>query len=665
MRLHHASWILPLSAIVLTQAAPRQNLPILGDSYPRAFFFRSSEAMARKPQTTYEQWERVFGRLMGIEGKALDEEIPGTSPRNIGIFTRFKQQHPDQLVMLHFNGNARDPRYQTEKYFAGHWLYYNGATILSDVPAGGGDTDIRVSDAKLFQVSIGRFKNSNEDVALCALDAQAKPDWNRCEQTTLVSIDGKTNTIRVKRALYGTKARAFQAGKAYAAAHVTEGPWGNNANLLWFYNYSTKCPRDTSGKTCNDILSDELARRFAPGGELANFDGLEFDVMNFETKREWRGRGADADGDGKIDSGVFDGINTYGIGNFEFCRMLRRKMGEDRLILADGYSAGNQRAFQILNGIESEGWPALNDFAIKDWSGGLNRHLFWSVNAHQPVFNYINHKFVVPGDKPGQMKKPDVPFKIHRLVFAVAAFTDAAVCYSTSPAADPDGTFGIWDELRNPGWLGKALGPAVRMAERQPNLLKGAPRFTGSDARFTPEDGAVRIAAAKADASEIRFHLSVPVSGSDLFVTFTARALPRHGYPTEIPRRLTVGNSPEDKKPSATWVDQTDFKAGFYFKDAKSPSIDLEFAIEGAEPLWISHVAAYAHPDAIYREFEHGLVLANPAPQPYVFNLDKLFPGKSFRRLKGSSTQDAVANSGAPVAGNLELQPQEGLFLRK
>jgi hypothetical protein len=118
-------------------------------------------------------------------------------------------------------------------------------------------------------------------------------------------------------------------------------------------------------------------------------------------------------------------------------------------------------------------------------------------------------------------------------------------------------------------------------------------------------------------------------------------------------------------RPSATWVNEADFKAGFYFADAKSPTTELEFVIEGSEPLWIANVAAYGHTDAIYREFEHGLVLVNPAPHPYVFALDKLFPGARFQRLKGSSKQDTVANNGASVSGSVELQSKEGLFLRK
>jgi len=85
---------------------------VLGPDYPRAFFFRGSEAGAARKGAAYEQWRDEFSRLSGIMGKALDEEIPGRS-KNIDFFTRFKKDNPDQVVLLHLNGNARDPRWES------------------------------------------------------------------------------------------------------------------------------------------------------------------------------------------------------------------------------------------------------------------------------------------------------------------------------------------------------------------------------------------------------------------------------------------------------------------------------------------------------------------------------------------------------------------------
>ncbi len=659
-------------------------LRIMSGEYPRAYFFRASESPGKNPDLTYEQWEKTFGRLMGIEGKALDEEIPGLSKRNIEFFTRFKKRHPDQLVLLHFNGNARDPRYRRQNYFAGHWIYFNGARILSDVPAQEGETEIRVSDPALFKTGVGRYRNKNEDVGLCLLDENGKPDWNESEQVQLIRVDAAKGTIRVQRGCYGTRPRAFPAGKAYAAAHISEGPWGEKSNLLWFYNYSTAAPKDARGRSAADVLIDELVRQFSPGGELAAFDGIEFDVLFFLNRyhRDLRNRnsrrGMDIDGDTKIDQGVVGGLNTYGIGVVEFCRRLRQRFPAGKLLLADGMGETNQRAFHILNGIESEGFPRLSDLTMRDWSGGLNRHFFWKANARPPVFNYVNHKYVKRDPKTGLPRRPDIPFGIHRLAFAAAVFTDSAICYSFAPEAEPGEQIGIWDEFRKGtahelGWLGKPVGPPVRLAAQAPDLLKGRgkhldnsvlARFQGSNARFALEGNAVKITGTDGNAAKIRFRLlGVPARGPDLFVTFDVRGAGREGYPPEVARLMHVKTAGEASPGFMTWVGRDSFRPAFYFSDVKSDKVDLDFEIEGCEPLWISNISVHAHPDAMYREFEHGLVVANPAPHPYTLPLGQLFPGKSFRRLRGSPGQDTAANNGGMVDEQLQLGAKDALFL--
>ena len=679
------AWSLSTTLVILlsigAKAESSESLRIFRDDYPRAFFFRQSEGMAASERIGYQQWERTFDRLMGIEGKVLEEEVPGRSIRNIDFFTRFKKRHLDQLVLLHFNGNARDPRFESGRFFVGHWIYYNGARVLSDVPATAGETEIKVSDPALFKINMGRYRNANEDIGLCMLDEKGQPNWHISEQVQLISINHKKKTICVRRGCYGTTPRAFPAGRAYAAAHVTEGPWGRKSHLLWFYNYSTKCPLDTQGRTCADILVDHLAELFGPSGPLQAFDGLEFDVLHNACWGRGR-RGPDCDADGRADRGQLDGMNTYGIGVVDFCRKLRQKLADDIIILADGHSVNNQRAFGILNGIESEGWPALRDHEIDDWPSGLNRHFFWDQNGRRPVFNYINHKFTVPGDQPGVVKRPDVPFNIHRLVFAAGVFTNSAICYSFAPANDPDGRLGIWNEFRmgranKLGWLGKPLGPAIRMAKKQPDVLEGAwqnagadllARLSGQNVRFLCELGSLKVAATDPRAAQMKFRLrDVPCKGPDLFVSMTARAAPRKGYPEQMARLMWAGMLSNQASRSGaqfmTWCNQKDFTSGFYFSEVHSQQIALEFTIEGAEPLWICELTVHAHPDAMVREFEHGLVLANPSPRRYIFELGKLFPGRKFRRIQGTANQDTVANNGSLVSDKVVLEPKDALFL--
>ncbi len=834
----------------LLEGAERlESLSVFKKGYPRVFFFRQAEGFAANQRVGYPVWERNFERLMGIIGKVLDEEVPGRSKRNIDFFTRFKKRHPDQLVLLHYNGNARDPRYEREVFFAGHWVYYNGARIRSAVPAEDGITEIKVDDVSLFRTSMGRYRTKNEDIGLCALDAEGKPDWHQSEQVQLLSIDPAKKILKVKRGCYGSKVRSFAAGRSYAAAHVTEGPWGRKSHLMWMYNYAETCPRDADGRRCRDVLAGDVARRFLSGGELEAFDGLEFDVLLHQRFHTHGGRGADCNGDGLIDNGFENGVNVYGIGVTRFCRDLRGKLGADRLILADGHGSHHQRAFHILNGIESEGWPALNDWQVEDWSGGLNRHFFWAADGCAPAFSYVNHKYVQHGDEPGVNRRPDVPFSIHRLVFAAAVFTDSAICYSYAPRAGAGDRIGIWDEFRKGaegtlGWLGRPLGPAVHLAAHNDCIVDAGNRRSFFRKHFAAEkpvqcndkpDG-FEIRSEDNEVDLLTFHLrDIPCRSKDLFVSLTARGAPLKAYPKETARYMTFGiapprsvltkpdlpergvclrggtetqlteksrsyfrwiqrcgfngethscyfvhppyregpgytfwrrtvtvpekggldfylamgkKSPErsdgvvfrvllrrtdaethtkpleifrhlqkaskwthhlvplekwagrtveltfssdcgPKNNSTTdhshwgdvrvtggdgeeawikpirhmsWLGEEDFTSHFYFR-VNSKKVDLSFQVEGAASVQIPSLVISSHADAMYRVFENGIVLANPSPEPYTFDLNKLCPGKKFRRLQGTALQDPSVNNGRPVGRTVALGPKDGLFL--
>jgi hypothetical protein len=842
----------PLCAALLAGPSPSpagpRDLPVVAGGEPRAFFFRQSEGIARSGRVPFERWERMFLRLDGIMGKTLDEEVPGTQAPNLPAFARFKEAHPRQAVLLHLNGNSRDPRWERGGFFDGHWLYFNGCRLTSDLPAQGGEAVLSVENPEWFRTGTGRYGDKNEDLGICVLGADGKPDWSRSEQLELLAVDATAKTLRVRRGAFGSAPRAFAAGEAHVAAHMTEGPWGRRSNLLWLYNYSTRCPRDAKGRSCGDVLAEDLERRFLPGGAMEAFDGLEFDVLHFHPLGGQRGREADADADGAPDSGVFEGVNTYGVGVFEFCRQLRAKLGPDRLLLADGHSAGGQRSAGVLNGIESEGWPHLGDPEIVDWSGGLNRHEFWRRNGAAPAMSYINHKFMEPrksAQDDERMIQP--PLNITRLVLAGGLFTGSAFTYCILPPGSGRHDIGVYDELRmgaadRPHWLGKPLAPPVRLASRAPDLFGGeaARRLRSDQAKVEScEGGVLRISAPGPGVETLTLTMpSVALPEGDLFVRFRVKAEPMKGYPAEIPRlawvgwrqagdllqppplatgmtlagkpdeairagtgascrpaspvtlagetrlacgthppyrdaegsvfweaaatvppgaprltfysgltdkakgtsdgvglkvevrgdegaeevlslhhaerhwvarsadlapwagrtvrlRFTVdpgpaGNTVADhafwgdvrveagagapaaaEKPALapqrvmTWANGEWFESGFYFRDLGPRAVDLTFEFEGGEPVFLAGLAAHAAADAIVREYEGGVVLANPSSRPHPFNLAELFPGAKLRRLQGSPEQDPGTNDGSAVGATATVGPRDALFLRK
>jgi len=823
--------------------APR----LLESDWPRALFFRISEGVAAHRGYSREDYNALFARLDGIIGKALDEEVVGRSATNIDYFREFKLANPFQIVLLHFNADARDPRFQTGEYFAGHWIYHNGCKITQDITAS--QTVIPLEDASLFRTSVGRYSDRNEDIGLCELDSNGRPDWHNAEQVRLLSVNTAANRICVKRGAFETEARPFRANASYAAAHVGEGPWGVRNNLLWCYNFARGAPTDAQGLSAADLLVEDFTGWFGPQGELSCFDGVEFDLMYFYRWGEYDpgrgGRGPDVDADGRPDWGLVDGVNAYGLGVIDFCKKLREALGPERLILGDGHSPNHQRAFGLLNGIESEGWPSLEDIEVQDWSGGINRHLFWNSNCHSPAFSYFNHKYTESSD--GQAAST---FNITRLVAAAALLTESAFTNTIMPAAENDERdVGVWDEMRKgaerkPRWLGQPLAETQLLAKELPDLLNGEgseigpqllSRFRSSNATASIDNGRLRIQGASGDVGTMRFMLQdVPCDGPDLTVYATLSCEPWTSYPAEMPRLLRGGIAPPKThlisreppnvgirlrrgevqpidpetralfqyRPTAhinsvakeayfthppyghglrgqifwertlvippdsrirfftgigdravnsdgatfiveiaekgrafrrvfrrhqtqlDWVERSvelsayggkectlrfvadpgkrdnsvqdwaywaevnvlphsggstftqpisfmtfvnghDFESVFYFNHVRTDSVDLEFEIEGYAPMYLSRIAAHAGPDVRFREYEHGVVVANPSRSPVEFSLLGRFPSSRFRFLKASPHQDGVVNTGLPTGEQVIVGAKDGIFLVK
>jgi len=175
-----------ISAQETTTSSRVDNLTVLrNDANPKVLHFRTSEKDARK--LSWEEWYGRYSGVMWIVGKALSDEVVGNNEQVLRYFNKLKLVHPDQMVFLHFNENARDSIFETEPFFAGHWIYYTGATVLNDLQPDTGICEIQVTDPDLFRTSMGRFKNKNEDIGICELDAAGKPNWHKSEQVKLLS----------------------------------------------------------------------------------------------------------------------------------------------------------------------------------------------------------------------------------------------------------------------------------------------------------------------------------------------------------------------------------------------------------------------------------------------------------------------------------------------
>jgi len=650
------------------------QLKIFSPDQPVSFFFRDTEATAARHTLTYEEWSARYSRLAGVMGKMLDEEVLGRSAAQ-PYYRRFKVEHPDQAVLLHANGDFRNPLADNRAYHAGHWLYYNGARVLDAVAGSGDEITVRVSDVTPFNLTPYRVNPKlPDDVGLCGLTVDGKPDWNRAEQTRLIAIDAKQGTITLKRGLYGSARQTFAAGQAYVAAHVAQ-TWGTT-NKLWQFNLSTTCPRDAEGRGAADIWSSELITSMKPGGALDYLDGLEFDVPFIRPVTLGRNRQADCDADGRADDGVVAGKPVYALGVDQFYRTLRAAL-PDRLIMADvGERA--QRSTATLNGVETEGWPHLRDTNFEFWSAGLNEQAFWHARARAPIFTYGLLKF---RDGGSAQTESEVPLSSVRLALAGPVLVGSAVPIGY---ATPAGANGVWDELvggtlGKAGWLGRAVAPVRHLALESPDLLRAenlVKRLSSNDAVIRAgANGGITARARDAKAAQFTVRLAglSHQAAGDLVVSLTATAEHMPDYGSDFYRLLAVDIVPtggtsrrgrSDPAPTSPVAGEA-FQSFFYQRNVPAGDVDVVIVAEGAQAIGIEAMAIHAASDCMVREFEHGVILANPSFAPRAFVLATLFPGKSFHRLTATAAQDAKTNDGSRVAGVVTLPPKDALFLIK
>jgi hypothetical protein len=697
------------------RAAPL-DLEVFRQGYPRGFFFRQTERDARSGEYTFEEWEKMYLPLGGIMGKVLNEEHDYSNRNNLSFFQRYKQNNPGKLVMVHYNGTGRRPKDEAfTKFFAGHWLYYRGTKLTQ--PAGKGlvsatDT-LHVADTSVFSMRRHR-SGTSDDIAIAVVGADGRPDWSRTEQVRLRSIDASNKTITVERGAYGSRTRGFPRG-SYLAAHVTTGPYhftgGPQEDFgLWSYNFAATGPKDSLGRAGWEALADDLVEKFGPEGELALFDGISIDVLSFVL---W-GRPTDeidANADGRADGGVVNGVDVYALGTTSVTRALRERL-PGRIILSDGQHAlravngfETQRSFGHMNGVESEGFPIGQDFGLNQLSRGQNLFNFWKENSPSPSMNYVNFKYREAGTgkarnefvEPGLSQ--DQSYKKMRLALASATFTDAFF------AAHGVTDVGIWappetlwraqntmvrvfDELwrgtdQEPYWLGAPKGPAVSLAEESPDVLGGqgeswpegfVGRFEGAGLAFARRTQAPGMVVRDVSPSPrvlvleriMSFALpGIEIPNADLFVSLRLWAEALEGYPALIGRRVYVAATPSGggaRMTSFTWANGRPFTATFNFRDIGPGTVTLGLRVEGDQPVYLERLTAHSAADASYREFENGVVFANASSRPYTFDLGRLFPGASFRRLQGSQNQDPTTNDGRPLGQMLTLRPRDALF---
>jgi hypothetical protein len=679
-------------------AAAISDLEVFKQGYPRAFFFRQAEGDAYHGDLTYAEWEKKFLPLNGIVGKVLNEENDYSGQNNLPFFLRYKQRNPTKMVLLHYNGTGRRATDEaTTKFFPGHWLHYQGTKLTAKIGASLSATVLPVQDTAVFKM--WRYREGlPDDIAITLVGTDGKPRWETAEQVRLKKIDTTSKTITVTRGYYGTRLRSFPQG-SYLAAHVTTRPsyfgdTGQQNIPLWSYNFAATGPKDSRGRTGWAALVDYLVEKFGPGGQLASFDGIAFDVLYFILRFGYPVSAIDVNGDGKADGGIVGGKNVVSLGTLAFTKALRQRL-PGKLILADAQTPREtQRSFGDLTGVETEGFPDKYDIELDHLSSGENIFRFWKQNSVAPSMTQITFAYKL--DNPERIRNTfvepnltqDRSYKKLRLALAWAQFTDSEFTYR--PRWEPPATLwrqrNVWvrvfDELwqgvdQKSNWLGKPLKPTVQLAAQTPDRLGGQgvswpgsfiTRFVGQGLSFTRSTAPGMIVKSVKPRLDMKFTLAkVNALSEDLFVSLRLIVGPLSYFPTLVPRRVYVTAKPTGSTRPVirefTWANGKPFTATFYFKNVGPGPVDLGFEVEGSRPVTLLRLTAHSATNVVYREFENGAVFANPSTRRYTLDLAKHFPDTPFRRIQGSQAQDATINNGKPLAQSLNLPPKDALFV--
>ena len=523
---------------------------------------------------------------------------------------------------------------------------------------------------------------------------EGTPSLDVFEMVKITAVNRAESRLTLQRALLGSgRLPLAEAGQV----HVSAGGMQGGERL--HHNYHPDGPRDAKGRRFAEMFADFFGGLFGPGGTLAALDGVQFD-MAFSSRTEASrgrqiarlGRGPDyaADGSGPDYAFSATGSHRYAAGTYEVLVKLREKLGPTKILMQD---MGRLLVEGVYNGIESEGWPIAFDVALEDWSGGMNEHLFWMTHAHPPAFSYIHRKpFIRKTGGPNQ--RAALPPNLHRLTLASAQMLHGTV--TVNWLYERGITKSIDDELRNGkanelNWLGQPLESPRYLGCQGPDLYRGrdAALIAGAETRtvsvngrgrgFAPKDLCDMIEKLNHDERDGQWtarleHVPLPPGTGDCTIRFRTRSDAVPAMPRQIVRAAYVyavdASDPARRRttPRQTFWIGPKWDETFAFITGIDWAVsDIEFrfgAATGVAPAYVKDVRVYVGSLAMSRLFERGVVLLNPSVcDAYVFDLGRLYPGATFRRIDGDHPRGVGVNTGATVGRNVVVPAKDGLFL--
>lgn len=619
--------------------------------YPQFYAFRGENSGLMHKD--YEKWLGYLKNTSGVNRDFRTKEIT-IHPKSAEFVNKYLAANSSKLGLLHFNTEARhalrDPII-LDRHFPGHWLYTKGADVEKVVARSKSYSEFEISDVdpfvKMYYLAQGprlrllvdkegkyeyegkynpgerkltyKKKETPFYVLIVKLDDKGNRLWYESEIAKITKLDTKSKTLSTETVRYTTDPVNMTSGKVYIAP-FTLSFWTKDP--MFFYNMSSFCPKDKNGKNAADVFSEETAGLFLPNGELHNMNGLSLDVNYFDVAT--RLPLADVNNDGITDGGWVDGINSWMIGDYYFLKTLRKHMGDNAILVCDGWSAENQQAVGVLNGLESEGLVSWND----GWRGiskAINTHVYWHENNPLKYkYSFVVTKLRNPADAKQELK-------LRRFAIATATILGA---YSTLSLRD-DITKILPEHVQSPGSLGNIKSDLIHYPKLFPEIYSksGAellPNITSSDAVFSNKGDALEIAAKQKHSGKY-LNLTIkdvelPEGDVTIFVE-TQSLEPLEGLTASdwVPRvfYLTIDGLPDygEGRYNKFYSDlygmigtKRPEELSFYFRDLpQKTNHDIDIKIQGRGKVLIKSIKIYNKSDVLIREYDNGVVVVNPS----------------------------------------------------
>ncbi|WP_298238947.1 T9SS type A sorting domain-containing protein [uncultured Algibacter sp.] len=633
-------------------------------TFPEVFIFRNDTYLQKQSIETQNDFlEQVVGFGQNYGHSYTNSELEAKGSPIIPLREmqhRFLTAAPEKHILSHINGVAPvvhdyqdHQRKAKANYFPGHFAFKPGSILKQN--SGRDKTTLKVSNTDVFSLKEYVYRKSGNpnidipsDILMVALDENGDRDWSKYEYLSLVSINEAEGNITVIRGCYGSTSVKFLKDQAILLP-ITGYSWSRN--VYWRLNLSIDCPFDANGDQASDVFSDFIGQETVDlPSNISYTNGVALDIAAFFVKPE-----IDSNNDNIADGGYINGENRWRIGQNDFAKKLRTRLGDETIIISDGSLLRHQKSIDEFNGLELEGLVSNLD-AYRGITNTINNYTYWQKFGRDKQFSFI-------ADKVNPVPEADKS-KFITLSHGMSTVLGVASGLIKSPDYIDYPYLLEGDINGDTGWLGLPVAP-LKIAYSEENIMisidslmnsavvgNGTLRTFSDGTTWTVKanDSGMSTEAALLDAEfpnvdvdkeempkeYTHLYLSGIDLSNEIILKMDLKAMaPVAGFDaTSAVPTSVIGYLPE----SLNYDDIDNNKhykeflgiAGtkgyhtnlFYLRKNTEQNTTLKLSFEELKDMKIKNVEMITGPLVVFREFENGFVIVNNSEYDTEVNID-------------------------------------------